>query len=159
MPICATWPVPADTFAESILPPSSGVWSARFLEENDPPAVDRTSEDEYRVRSFMLAQTPSFQNGGRGQGEAVAKHVVYASSNPSPFSVRGFAEDLPAQAGTPAWDPIRFVTYAIKPDFYAFVGDVNGSCHGNSINNGGVEEEGCGRQWTWTVKFRVYEWV
>ncbi|EEH37055.2 hypothetical protein PAAG_07473 [Paracoccidioides lutzii Pb01] len=51
---------------ESILPPSSGVWNARFLEKYDPLAADSTSEDvkvEYGVRSIMLAQTPSFQNG------------------------------------------------------------------------------------------------
>ncbi|KLJ13871.1 hypothetical protein EMPG_11215 [Blastomyces silverae] len=53
-------------FAEAIIPPNSGVWRKRFLEKYDHPPPDKSSEEvrvEYKVRSIMLAQTPSFQDG------------------------------------------------------------------------------------------------
>ncbi|PGH02145.1 hypothetical protein GX51_04849 [Blastomyces parvus] len=53
-------------FAKAIIPPNSGVWRTRFLDEYDHPPPDKSSEEvrvEYQVRSIMLAQTPSFQDG------------------------------------------------------------------------------------------------
>lgn len=53
-------------FAEAIIPPNSGVWRTRFLDKYDHPPPDKSSEEvgiEYKVRSIMLAQTPSFQDG------------------------------------------------------------------------------------------------
>ncbi|OAX77430.1 hypothetical protein ACJ72_08271, partial [Emergomyces africanus] len=52
--------------AEAIIPPNSGVWRTRFLDQYDHPPPDKTSEEvriEYKVRGIMLAQIPSFQNG------------------------------------------------------------------------------------------------
>ncbi|EEH08684.1 conserved hypothetical protein [Histoplasma capsulatum G186AR] len=51
-------------FAQVIIPPNSGVWRARFLDKYDHPPPDKSSEEvriEYKVRSIILAQTPSFQ--------------------------------------------------------------------------------------------------
>lgn len=51
-------------FAQVINPPNSGVWRARFLDKYDHPPPDKSSEEvriEYKVRSIILAQTPSFQ--------------------------------------------------------------------------------------------------
>ncbi|EQL31904.1 hypothetical protein BDFG_05804 [Blastomyces dermatitidis ATCC 26199] len=53
-------------FAEAIIPPNSGVWRRRFLQKYDHPPPDKSSEEvrvEYKVRSIMLAQTPSFRDG------------------------------------------------------------------------------------------------
>ncbi|OJD26088.1 hypothetical protein ACJ73_02535 [Blastomyces percursus] len=53
-------------FAEAIIPPNSGVWRKRFLNNYDHPPPDKSSEEaqvEYKVYSIMLEQTPSFRDG------------------------------------------------------------------------------------------------
>ncbi|KAK2802951.1 hypothetical protein FQN50_007196 [Emmonsiellopsis sp. PD_5] len=55
-------------FAQTIIPPGSGVWKNRFMARYDPPPRYRTSEEvkfEYKTRSIILDRAPSFQSGER----------------------------------------------------------------------------------------------